>query len=78
MNVVKGVDVLSNVTMEINCVFLHLSENPRLCDRSVVETVNAAEDNSRSTRSPTASSGGGKREQASSQHKGKESRIRLA
>jgi hypothetical protein len=72
----KGVDVLSSVSMDIDCVFLHLLENPRLCDRSVVEMVNAAEDNSRST-SPTASSGGGKREQANAQHRGKESRRRL-
>jgi hypothetical protein len=35
----KGVDVLSNVSMNINCVFLHLLENPRLCDRGVVEIV---------------------------------------
>jgi hypothetical protein len=32
----KGVDVLSNVSMDINCVFFHLLENPRLCDRSAV------------------------------------------
>jgi hypothetical protein len=35
----KGVKVLSAVSNEINCVFLHLLENPRLCDRSAVETV---------------------------------------
>jgi hypothetical protein len=35
----KGVKVLSAVSNEINCVFLHLSENPRLCDRSAVETA---------------------------------------
>jgi hypothetical protein len=33
----KGVDVLSAVSDEINCVFLHLLENPTLCDRSAVE-----------------------------------------
>jgi hypothetical protein len=33
----KGVEVLSAVSNEINCVFLHLLENPRLCDRSAVE-----------------------------------------
>jgi hypothetical protein len=55
----KGVEVLSRVNDDINCVFLHLLENPRLCDRSVVEIVNADEDNSRST-SPTASGAGGR------------------
>jgi hypothetical protein len=35
----KGVKVLSAVSDEINCVFLHLLENPRLCDRSAVEIV---------------------------------------
>jgi hypothetical protein len=29
----KGVDVLSAVSDEIDCVFLHLLENPSLCDR---------------------------------------------
>jgi hypothetical protein len=32
----KGVDVLSGVSDDINAVFLHLLENPRLCDRSAV------------------------------------------
>jgi hypothetical protein len=36
----KGVEVLSRVNNEMNCVFLHLLENPRLCDRRAVETVN--------------------------------------
>jgi hypothetical protein len=73
----KGVEVLSKVNDDINCVFLHLLDNPRLCDRSAVEMVTADESNNRSP-SPTASSdGGGKREQASA-HKGKESRRRLA
>jgi hypothetical protein len=76
----KGVDVLSRVNDDddINCVFLHLLENPRLCDRSAVEAPDADESNSSST-SPTARSrsGGGKREQAIGD-KGKESRRRLA
>jgi hypothetical protein len=42
----KGVDVLSKVNDDINCVFLHLLENPRLCDRSAVEMVTAGESNS--------------------------------
>ena len=73
----KGVEVLSRVNDDINCVFLHLLENPRLCDRSVVETVNAGEDNSRPT-SPNVSGGGGKRQQANVQHEGKECQRRLA
>jgi hypothetical protein len=35
----KGVGVLSRVNDDINCLFLHLLENPRLCDRSAVEIV---------------------------------------
>jgi hypothetical protein len=73
----KGVKVLSAVSDDINCVFLHLQENPRLCDRSAVEMgISAGVVSSRST-SPTASSAGGKREQASVP-KGRESRRRLA
>jgi hypothetical protein len=30
----KGVDVLSTVSYDVNCVFLHLLENPSLCNRS--------------------------------------------
>jgi hypothetical protein len=30
----KGVDVLSTVSDDLNCVFLHLLENPSLCNRS--------------------------------------------
>jgi hypothetical protein len=71
----KGVEVLSRVNNDIDCVLLHLLENPRLCDRSAVEIASAGESNNRST-NPTASSGGGKREQASA-HKDKESRRRL-
>jgi hypothetical protein len=35
-SVSKGVEVLSVVSNEINCVFLHLLEDPRLCDRNAV------------------------------------------
>jgi hypothetical protein len=73
----KGVEVLGRVNDDINCVFLHLLENPRLCDRSAVEMVNATDDNNRST-SPTASGDGRKRERTNAQYKGKESRRRLA
>jgi hypothetical protein len=37
----KGVEVLSRVNIDIHCVFLHLLENPRLCDRRAVEMVSA-------------------------------------
>jgi hypothetical protein len=35
----KGVDVLSVVNDDINCVFLHLLENPGLCDRRATATT---------------------------------------
>jgi hypothetical protein len=76
-SIAKGVEVLSAVSNEINCVFLHLLENPRLCDRSAVEIVSTIESNSSGSTNPPASSGGLKREQASV-HKSGESRRRLA
>jgi hypothetical protein len=69
----KGVEVLSRVNDDIHCVFFHLLENPRLCDRSAVEIVSTGESNS----NPSVRSGSGKREQASVQ-KSRESRRRLA
>jgi hypothetical protein len=38
-SVPKGVEVLSAVNDDINCVFLHLLENPGLCNRRAVETT---------------------------------------
>ena len=35
----KGVDVLSAVSDEIDCVFLDLLENPSLCDRRAAGTT---------------------------------------
>jgi hypothetical protein len=35
----KGVDVLSAVSDEIDCVFIHLLENPSLCDRRAAEAT---------------------------------------
>jgi hypothetical protein len=35
----KGVEVLIRVNNDTNCVFFHLLENPRLCDRRAVEMV---------------------------------------
>ena len=75
-SVSKGVEVLGRVNNDINCVFLHLLENPRLCDRSAVEKVSASESDGSST-NPTAGSNGGKRELASA-HNGMASRRRLA
>jgi hypothetical protein len=73
----KGVEVLSRVNNDINCVFLHLLENPRLCDRSAVEmATDGAGGSDGSSTNPNASGGGGKRERASA-HKGKDSRRRL-
>jgi hypothetical protein len=72
----KGVEVLSRVNNDINSVFLHLLENPRLCDRSAVEIASARESDGSSTH-PTTDGGGGKRDRASV-HKGKLSHRRLA
>jgi hypothetical protein len=76
----KGVDVLIGVSNDINSVFLHLLENPRLCDRSAVEMSRTSNlDNTRSTslRHHSGESDGGKREQEAPSHTGKESRRRL-
>jgi hypothetical protein len=64
----KGVDVLSRVSSDINSVFFHLLENPRLCDRRAVESA-------RST-SP-GKQRGEKREQQAPSHTGTETRRRL-
>jgi hypothetical protein len=55
----KGVDVLIGVSNNINSVFLHLLENPRLCDRSAVEMLG---DNAGSSSpvNPSGDNGGGK------------------
>jgi hypothetical protein len=36
-SIAKGIDVLSGASNNTNSVFLHLLENPRLCDRSAVK-----------------------------------------
>jgi hypothetical protein len=73
----KGVDVLGGVSNNINSVFLHLLENPRLCDRSAVEmsSIIGNIDNAGSTSRGHHS--GGKREQQTPSHTGKEPRRRL-
>jgi hypothetical protein len=55
----KGVHVLSRVSSNINSVFLHLLENPRLCDRGAVEMSSSIgnTDNARSTPSQGNHSG---------------------
>jgi hypothetical protein len=57
----KGVDVLSAVSDDINCLFLHLLENPRLCDRRAVEIIS---ESSEGDRLPNTAGSSGKREQA--------------
>jgi hypothetical protein len=74
----RGVEVLSRVNNDIDCVFLHLLENPRLCDRRAVEMVSTGETSNRRSTNPNGGSSGGKREQAPSAHEGNESRRRLA
>jgi hypothetical protein len=70
----KGVDVLSAVSNEIDCVFLHLLENPSLCDRRATDTTPSRW---RPGYNLDESSGTGKRERALSQPS-KEAHRRLA
>jgi hypothetical protein len=75
----KGVAVLSRVNDDINSVFLHLLENPRLSDRSAVEMSNSSNgngDNARST-SPEKNSGEKRGQQPAPSHTGVETRRRL-
>jgi hypothetical protein len=76
-SVSKGVDVLSAVNDEIDCVFFHLLENPGLCDRSAAETAETTTGRQRSGANLDKTSSTGKRERAQSQA-GKESHRRLA
>ena len=59
-----SIGVFAGVSDDVNCVLVHMLENPRLCDRRTVERVKASEGNG-SLANPTASSDGGKRERAS-------------
>jgi hypothetical protein len=65
----KGVEVLSKVNTDINCAFLHLLQNPRLCDRHAVELAGGST-------SPAASCSDGKI--VAFAHSRKKSRRRLA
>jgi hypothetical protein len=76
----KGVAVLSRVSNDINSVFLHLLENPRLCDRSAVEMSSSSignMDNVGSTMSPGNRHSGDKREPQAPSPTDKETRRRL-
>jgi hypothetical protein len=75
-SVSKGVKVLSKVNTDINCVFIHLLENPRLCDRSAVEMV--SDSNTDNGGSASLVHHIGKREHGRAQDESKESRRRLA
>jgi hypothetical protein len=72
----KGVEVLSAVNDDINCVFLHLLENPGLCNRRAADTTTRSRQPG--TTNLDESSRSGKRERAQSQPAGKEPRRRLA
>jgi hypothetical protein len=73
-SVSKGVDVLSAVSDEIDCVFLHLLESPSLCDRRATDTTTGRQRPGANLDEPT---GTGKRELSLSLP-GKEPRRRLA
>jgi hypothetical protein len=70
----KGVDVLSAVNDDIDCVFLHLLENPGLCNRRGFDATTRSQ---RPGVTLDEFSGSGKRERAQSQPD-KEPRRRLA
>jgi hypothetical protein len=53
----KGVQVLSRVNNDLNCVFLHLLENPRLCDRRAGEMVTGVGESNGRSRNPNSTSG---------------------
>jgi hypothetical protein len=72
----KGVEVLSAVNDDINCVFLHLLENPGLCNRRAIETTTTTRSR-RPVINLDESCSTGKRERVQSQP-GKEPRRRLA
>jgi hypothetical protein len=73
----KGVDVLNGVSNDINSVFLHLLENPRLCDRSAVEMSSISNIDNASATSPGNHSGEKREQEAPSHTTGNETRRRL-
>jgi hypothetical protein len=74
-SVSKGVDVLSAVSDDMNCVFLHLLENPSLCNRRASETTTGKREGNANLDEPPRS---GKRGRGQSQPAGKEPRRRPA
>jgi hypothetical protein len=73
----SSIGVFAGVSDDVNCVLVHMLENPRLCDQRGVEMVSDGESNGNSM-NPTAGSDGGKRERAGAQDEGKVSHRRLA
>jgi hypothetical protein len=59
-SVSKGIEVLSRVSNDTNYEFMHLLENPILCDRRAVEMVVAAGESNSGSSNPTVSNGVGK------------------
>jgi hypothetical protein len=64
------------VRSDVNCVFLHLLENPNLCDRSAVEVASDSTEERRGSINPANHNG--KREKDHALEEGEESRRRLA
>jgi hypothetical protein len=73
----SSIGVFAGVSDDVNCVLVHMLENPRLCDQRGVEMVSDGDRNG-NWMNPTAGSDGGKRERASAQDEGKVSHRRLA
>jgi hypothetical protein len=72
-SVSKGVEVLSAVRSDINCVFFHLLENPSLCNRSAVEVAsNGNTEEEKGSTNPASRKG--KREQGQALEEGTEPR----
>jgi hypothetical protein len=78
-SILKGVAVLSRVSNDINSVFFHLLENPRLCDRSAVEmsSTSIGHMNNTGSTSPGNRHSGDKRQQEEASQLVKETRMRL-
>jgi hypothetical protein len=75
-SVSKGVEVFSRVNNDITCVFLHLLENPNLCDISAAEVASDSTERKVGDRRINPANRNGKREQGRALEEGKESRRR--
>jgi hypothetical protein len=71
-----SIGVFAGISDDVNCVLVHMLENPRLCDQRAVETVTTGEGDG-SLAKASARSDGGKRERASAEDEGKVSHRRL-